>query len=392
MQKQTYAVTTQRRAVKHQYSMRRESPPSFFSWPGWLWLLGLLLLAIWGIFVIAPDIERQVQHSVAQQLAENKLALDFDTTDVASNGQFVAVSAVGDVSKESLAEAIASSAKCDTLVFGELTCPIDVAVDVSAKQQPATAAPATVPDTVINNRRAHNFVFTGNPSGIVLVGELPSLESQNGVMRELSQIHSQIDNQLTLSGEPSSGADLWAATQAGQLLGLAEQGRVSWADGKLDAQLLAKTENSDSIRALFSAAHEAGHNGELELQLIETVSRCDKEFAQLLSENSIRFNTGSATISPDSNRLLGTIAELASNCDMRLDVEGHTDSVGSAEMNKSLSLARANAVIISLAAQGANPERFTPYGYGPDKPIADNATADGRRQNRRIEIRVTKIN
>jgi OOP family OmpA-OmpF porin len=68
---------------------------------------------------------------------------------------------------------------------------------------------------------------------------------------------------------------------------------------------------------------------------------------------------------------------------------GHTDNIGTAEYNMGLSERRAQAVVDYLAAKGVYPGRIKPIGMGLSKPIADNATAEGRAQNRRVTIRRT---
>ena len=67
---------------------------------------------------------------------------------------------------------------------------------------------------------------------------------------------------------------------------------------------------------------------------------------------------------------------------------GHTDNVGSASANLKLSQQRADAVRLQLIKNGVNPKNITSIGYGDAKPIADNATAEGRELNRRTEIEV----
>ncbi|NGM89203.1 OmpA family protein, partial [Parapusillimonas sp. SGNA-6] len=69
-----------------------------------------------------------------------------------------------------------------------------------------------------------------------------------------------------------------------------------------------------------------------------------------------------------------------------LKLAGHTDNTGSRELNLRLSKERAEAVKNYLVSKGANPSRIEATGYGPDQPIASNATAAGRQQNRRVEF------
>lgn len=70
----------------------------------------------------------------------------------------------------------------------------------------------------------------------------------------------------------------------------------------------------------------------------------------------------------------------------KLRIEGHTDSIGSAEENRKLSLARAESVKAQLVSQGYPADRIKVAGHGPDRPVADNGTPEGRANNRRVEI------
>lgn len=75
----------------------------------------------------------------------------------------------------------------------------------------------------------------------------------------------------------------------------------------------------------------------------------------------------------------------------KLRIEGHTDSVGSAEENRRLSLARAESVKAHLVSLGYPADRITTAGLGPDTPVAENGTAEGRANNRRVEIIVNPV-
>ena len=69
-----------------------------------------------------------------------------------------------------------------------------------------------------------------------------------------------------------------------------------------------------------------------------------------------------------------------------IEIQGHTDSSGSADLNRALSMLRAEAVREYLIGKGIDPARMTAVGYGEDLPIGDNATAEGRAMNRRVEL------
>ena len=101
----------------------------------------------------------------------------------------------------------------------------------------------------------------------------------------------------------------------------------------------------------------------------------------------ILFDTDRADLRPGSGQVLDTIATiLKANSGLRLEVAGHTDSTGSAERNRELSLERARAVVNALALYGIGQGRLIASGYGSDQPVADNATEEGRQQNRRVEL------
>jgi outer membrane protein OmpA-like peptidoglycan-associated protein len=103
--------------------------------------------------------------------------------------------------------------------------------------------------------------------------------------------------------------------------------------------------------------------------------------------DSVLFELGSADISEEFAALLDQVASVLDLVpEARVQVGGHTDLSGSDEVNQVLSTARATAVVDYLVAEGVSPERLEAVGYGSSRPVADNATPEGRRANRRIEI------
>uniref|UniRef100_UPI0025F12F36 OmpA family protein n=1 Tax=uncultured Thiohalocapsa sp. TaxID=768990 RepID=UPI0025F12F36 len=109
-----------------------------------------------------------------------------------------------------------------------------------------------------------------------------------------------------------------------------------------------------------------------------------------LGGDRLRFASGSAALPAGELAALDRTADLlAERPELTARIEGHTDSIGSRAINQSLSQQRAEAVMRALVARGVDPSRLTAEGAGPDRPIASNATATGRSQNRRVEIIVT---
>ncbi|UGU17628.1 OmpA family protein [Sinomicrobium kalidii] len=121
-------------------------------------------------------------------------------------------------------------------------------------------------------------------------------------------------------------------------------------------------------------------------EVTEEVQKKLNEFAK-----TILFDLNKATIKPESASVLDQIVSVLNEYpNANFTVEGHTDSSGSADYNQNLSQKRAESVRKYLAEKGINPSRLSSIGYGEDKPIADNATAAGRKENRRVEINLVK--
>lgn len=102
---------------------------------------------------------------------------------------------------------------------------------------------------------------------------------------------------------------------------------------------------------------------------------------------AIHFDTGKATIKPESRKIVGEIAALLkTNPGLKVSIEGHTDNTGTPEGNKALSEARAKAVVEAVVGQGVEAARMSAVGWGQDKPVEENATEEGRARNRRVEV------
>jgi outer membrane protein OmpA-like peptidoglycan-associated protein len=101
----------------------------------------------------------------------------------------------------------------------------------------------------------------------------------------------------------------------------------------------------------------------------------------------VLFDFNKSTLQPESDPLLQKVADLlARDATLKLEVQGHTDNVGSDAYNQTLSEARARAVVDWLTKHGTAPGRLTAKGYGKTRPVADNNSDEGRAKNRRVEI------
>lgn len=103
----------------------------------------------------------------------------------------------------------------------------------------------------------------------------------------------------------------------------------------------------------------------------------------------IFFVTGSAKLSAKSNAALTEVVKLLNDDEkLKLSIEGHTDNVGKADFNKTLSDKRANSVKTYLINKGVDESRLTAEGFGMEVPVADNKTAAGKAKNRRVELKL----
>lgn len=131
-----------------------------------------------------------------------------------------------------------------------------------------------------------------------------------------------------------------------------------------------------------------------EAALVQQVEFTAMELAKQLNEkgsvalHGILFDTGKATIKPESKAALAPIGELLKNdAALKLEIQGHTDNVGAAAANLKLSQDRAAAVkAYAVSTFSIAQDRLTTAGFGDTKPVGDNKTEAGRTQNRRVEL------
>ena len=140
---------------------------------------------------------------------------------------------------------------------------------------------------------------------------------------------------------------------------------------------------------LFHSGH-IGKNDSIEIRVSQQIDLPRIEIGRSLTLKNVFFDFDLFDLKPESKAELNRLfAFLRQNPRVHLQLAGHTDSWGPHEHNITLSLNRARVVYSYLVNKGINPNRLTYVGYGPDRPIATNETAEGRALNRRTEAIVT---
>jgi outer membrane protein OmpA-like peptidoglycan-associated protein len=183
-----------------------------------------------------------------------------------------------------------------------------------------------------------------------------------------------------------------------------ERNRATVADASkatADAQRAQKDAEAESERNRLAAAASDQHLKQVVLDREELRAKLLEQFnAILLTHDTARglvvnlsdvlFDTGKYTLRPLAREKLAKISGIVlAYPDLRLAIEGNTDSVGSDAMNQELSERRASAVLDYLAKQNVPTASMTSRGFGKTQPVASNDTAEGRRENRRVELVVS---
>ncbi|HVW70783.1 MAG TPA: OmpA family protein [Steroidobacteraceae bacterium] len=149
-------------------------------------------------------------------------------------------------------------------------------------------------------------------------------------------------------------------------------------------QLQAREQEARKAKAETEATQAELANARREITDLQA-KQTDRGLVMTL--NDVLFDTGRATLKPGADRDMDRLARaLKDNSNTRVIIEGHTDSVGGDEYNQALSERRAESVAMALRERGVPPDRYEVRGLGKEFPIASNATAEGRQQNRRVEV------
>jgi len=169
-----------------------------------------------------------------------------------------------------------------------------------------------------------------------------------------------------------------ADAQQGQRVAEAQSDRDRAAAASSDQQLQQSVRDREELRARLLQQFNA------------ILTTRDTARGLVVNMSDVLFDTGQYTLRPQAREKLAKISGIVlAYPDLRLAIEGNTDSVGGEAMNQTLSESRAGAVMDYLAKQNIPAASMTSRGFGMSQPIASNDTAEGRQQNRRVELVVS---
>ena len=209
------------------------------------------------------------------------------------------------------------------------------------------------------------------------------------VAREAVQTGEDARRQALL-GRQKADADALAAVEAKRREEAATAARLEAEEkARLEALAAAEDARRSEMLATEQAAREAAAAARADLvaRLNRALPTRETERGIVAEIAGVLFATGAATLGPAAREGLARFAGIVGVYpSLSFRVEGHTDSTGSYETNQMLSLARATAVRDYLIGQGVTAPSIEVVGLGPDQPVADNTTREGRARNRRVEI------
>lgn len=189
--------------------------------------------------------------------------------------------------------------------------------------------------------------------------------AQTQTQRELSQTQRQLDaehqSRVEMHGQLAEASATQQRTQA----------QLEQAQGQVDtehqARLLAEQATLDALGKVAAVKREARG-------MVITLS------------GSVLFASGKSELLPTAQSRLDQVAQALKTSDRTIVVEGYSDSRGAAAVNQQLSLSRAQSVLDYLVPRGVQAQRIRAVGQGSLRPVAENTTAEGRANNRRVEI------
>src|SRR3984957_18821439 len=215
-------------------------------------------------------------------------------------------------------------------------------------------------------------------------------EEQANRRQEAEQARSQAE-QAKAEAERMKEEAMKAAADAAQAKEDAERARQSAVAEQQAALAQKQAAEADAEKARQAAARAEAEKADVRAQLLAQLNSIlqtnDSARGLIVNMSDVLFDTGSFTLKPGAREKLAKVSGiLLAHPGLTMQIEGHTDSVGSDGFNVKLSEQRADAVKDFLGEQGVSPSSITAQGFGKAEPVATNDTPEGRQRNRRVEI------
>ena len=199
----------------------------------------------------------------------------------------------------------------------------------------------------------------------------------------------EIDARHTAENQAQQSAMAAQQSQLDAARAQAEANRAAGDKARADADRAQAEATAAQANANADAARQSvvRMRAQMMAQLNAILATQETPRGLVVNLSDVLFDTGKYTLKENTKISLAKVAVIvASHPDLKLQVEGYTDSVGSDDLNQKLSENRANAVKAFLIANSVDPRNVTSLGYGKSHPVADNGNAAGRAQNRRVEL------
>ncbi len=372
-----------------------------------LLLLGLLLIVLLTYFCFTSkqeDIRQDLIANTKSALGEQRSAIDvgikgdeYKTTRIVTL-KGVVPSEEEKAKAEELAKAVAGVAGVENQLIVQKP-KVVAKPKVEAPKPKVVAAPVPSPYTIAATK--------AKDGAIVLSGFVPNAEVHQKIVADAKALFGDdkvADNLKESKGAPTA----WLETSE---LGLQKLKDVDYGEFAISDNdftfkgYIGSDEAKKGLLSEFDSKLNSAYKGSYEIDaprpkveesveenktvtIEEQIASCKNQIDELLSNEKIHFDYNKATIKQDSYKLLVNLVDIINKCpDTIVTIEGHTDSDGSAKYNKLLSQKRANAIKAYLENRGVAKERLRAVGYGESKPVASNATREGKQKNRRIEFK-----
>lgn len=379
----------------HVRSVRHRDEPKTPLWPGAIWpILGLLALTVFS----CSHIQEQTEAAAERALSEAGLG---NWANAEAHGRIVYLSGnAPDREQADKAVLVVQAAETGTWLGSKLVpAPTRVREDFVFPEISTDGADAGVQpaDPASQEVSSPDWNFILSEGVLKLNGEVPDEDTRLAVVQIAQDSLAPprlvaVEDYLNVRGTQAPPGYKLVAERGVRTVRECDRGVAAFENNRFSLNCQLPQGRVEAVRADAASSLPFGEPGAIEFQSHESVAACEDSLTSLLSNTQIRFATNSSSIDQSSAGLLKSIAEAAASCpaSLRLRIEGHTDSTGSAEKNRILSASRAEAVRAALVQRGVSADRLVSRGYGADQPIADNGTSHGRAQNRRIEIKVIR--